>query len=352
MEFLIQDSDCRNRVRSILKREEHKKLVIMLIDAWQKSFFNETSMPFLAKLSSLGNAKIFEANVQPPTVTMPRIKALTAGIVPSFIDVLFNFASVAVTEDNLIDRMKAAGKRLVFCGDDTWLRLFPGRFNSHSVGVVSFYVSDYTEVDDNVTRCAVKQLIPRNIGEWDVMVLHYLGLDHIGHSLGGTHGQIVIKLAEMDRMVKKIYSDLNNFYGDNFLIVVLGDHGMTGLGGHGGSSFSETHVPLAFVDGTPVAEKVDLVPTLSFLNHVAIPQGSLGVSLIGSIMHDGASKNFITLLSLGMNTLHFVNHSNVDAGSSYLGEGRVTKGIKVKKRWSGQPMIGLYLDLTALQRKL
>lgn len=31
---------------------------------------------------------------------------------------------------------------------------------------------------------------------------------------------------------------------------------MTGLGGHGGSSFSETHVPLAFVDGTPVAEKV------------------------------------------------------------------------------------------------
>lgn len=68
------DSDCRNRVRSILKREEHKKLVIMLIDAWQKSFFNETSMPFLAKLSSLGNAKIFEANVQPPTVTMPRIK--------------------------------------------------------------------------------------------------------------------------------------------------------------------------------------------------------------------------------------------------------------------------------------
>lgn len=60
------------------------------------------------------------------------------------------------------------------------------------------------------------------------------------------------------------------------------------------------------------------MPTLSFLNHVAIPQGSLGVSLIGSIMHDGASKNFITLLSLGMNTLHFVNHSNVDAGSSYL----------------------------------
>lgn len=38
--------------------------------------------------------------------------------------------------------------------------------------------------------------------------------------------------------------------------------------------------------------------------------------------------------------------------ASLRGEGRVTKGIKVKKRWSGQPMIGLYLDLTALQRKL
>lgn len=34
----------------------------------------------------------------------------------------------------------------MFCGDDTWLKLFPGRFLDRSEGIVSFYVNDYIEV--------------------------------------------------------------------------------------------------------------------------------------------------------------------------------------------------------------
>lgn len=34
----------------------------------------------------------------------------------------------------------------MFCGDDTWFRLFPKRFENGSEGTVSFFVSDYTEV--------------------------------------------------------------------------------------------------------------------------------------------------------------------------------------------------------------
>ena len=37
-------------------------------------------------------------------------------------------------------------------------------------------------------------------------------------------------------------------HGLNFSMIVLGDHGMTEAGGHGGSSLSETHVPLVFID--------------------------------------------------------------------------------------------------------
>lgn len=32
-------------------------------------------------------------------------------------------------------------------------------------------------------------------------------------------------------------------------MVILGDHGMTEAGGHGGSSMRETSVPLVFIDG-------------------------------------------------------------------------------------------------------
>lgn len=43
------------------------------------------------------------------------------------------------------------------------------------------YQKDFTEVDNNVTRH-----IPEEMGnsDWNAMIMHYLGLDHIGHKAG------------------------------------------------------------------------------------------------------------------------------------------------------------------------
>ena len=48
-------------------------------------------------------------------------------------------------------QLKLAGKRIVQYGDDTWIKLFPGAF-LRAEGTSSFFVADYTEVDNNVTR--------------------------------------------------------------------------------------------------------------------------------------------------------------------------------------------------------
>jgi ethanolaminephosphotransferase len=40
---------------------------------------------------------------------------------------------------------------------------------------------DTVEVDNNVTRHLEHEMSSR---DWDVLVLHYLGLDHIGHYQG------------------------------------------------------------------------------------------------------------------------------------------------------------------------
>ncbi|VDO18056.1 unnamed protein product [Brugia timori] len=147
-------------------------------------------MQFLRQLTNDGQAVAFIAHVQTPTVTMPRIKAsnsfsvkfqaVTAGVIPSFADVVMNFASTSITSDNIIDRLNDKGYRCTFCGDETWLRLFPNRFDNHSAGVTSFYVNDFKEVDDNVTFCMRSRLENSAADTWDVMILHYLGLDHIG----------------------------------------------------------------------------------------------------------------------------------------------------------------------------
>ena len=58
---------------------------------------------------------------------------------------VFNIDSEFLLEDNLISQMKFANKKIVFYGDDTWMRLFPEHFE-RTDGTTSFFVTDYTEV--------------------------------------------------------------------------------------------------------------------------------------------------------------------------------------------------------------
>lgn len=94
-----------------------------------------------------GAAIPLTAHAAPPTVTMPRIKAITTGSVPSFADLIFNLdessgGSSLAGQDTWLAQIRAKGGKLVFHGDDTWLRLFPGDdFFLRADGTSSFFVS-------------------------------------------------------------------------------------------------------------------------------------------------------------------------------------------------------------------
>lgn len=77
---------------------------------------------------------------------MPRIKAITTGSTPSFLDLILNFAesdtsSSLAVQDTWLAQMKAkdVGKMIMF-GDDTWLKLFPETFDRQD-GTSSFFVA-------------------------------------------------------------------------------------------------------------------------------------------------------------------------------------------------------------------
>lgn len=146
------------------------RLVFIVIDALRLDFLTKEYMPFtLSKISEHGC--IFPVKVQSPTVTLPRIKSLTTGSIPQFIDVVLNLASIEAATDSFLHKAKDKQKKIVFYGDDTWLKLYPNIFD-RSEGVSSFYVNDFTEVDENVTRNVEEELKNE---DWDVMFLHYLG---------------------------------------------------------------------------------------------------------------------------------------------------------------------------------
>ena len=77
---------------------------------------------------------------------MPRVKAITTGSIPSFLDVILNFAesdtsSSLAHQDSWLNQLKEKPMgKLVMFGDDTWLKLFPETF-SRAEGTSSFFVS-------------------------------------------------------------------------------------------------------------------------------------------------------------------------------------------------------------------
>ncbi|KRX88924.1 GPI ethanolamine phosphate transferase 2 [Trichinella pseudospiralis] len=280
------------------------KIVLIVVDAFRNEFFNSQpeNFPFITSMMKQNCGLPYTAKVHMPTVTLPRIKTLISGSIPSYIDLLYNIGSTEYkfNKDNIIARLKAAGNNIVFYGDETWIRLFPKSF-LRSDGTKSLIVGDFKEVDNNVTRWIDFEMAN---DDWSLMILHYLGLDHIGHSLGDKSPLIPVKLEEMDLIAKKIYKALNQ-KSNNFLIVVTADHGMSDGGSHGDASDFELYVPLLFLspklsaqNTSKVVRQVDLAPTLALLFKLPIPTTSVGFLLPGLIDQLMPTKNDICLAYL------------------------------------------------------
>ncbi|KAL6243376.1 major facilitator superfamily transporter protein [Rhinocladiella similis] len=280
------------------------RVVFMVVDALRSDFVysNASHFAFTQSLIRSGAALPFTGHASAPTITMPRVKAVTTGSVPSFVDLVLNFAESDTTstlkdQDSWLAQMRAKSGNLVMYGDDTWLRLFPDFFH-RADGTTSFFVSDFTEVDNNVTRHISSEL--RN-DDWSAMTLHFLGLDHIGHKTGPKGPNMPAKQVEMDTMVHQIYTAMEDAeHMNSCLLVLLGDHGMNEGGNHGASSPGEVSTALTFISPKfksafegqhspihdaidykyyDVVEQSDIVPTLAALLGFPIPKNNLGVAI-------------------------------------------------------------------------
>jgi len=272
-------SKCNNK---LYDKSPDKKLVFIILDGFRYDYLQifENELSFLHKNNDSSNAWLFKTKSGMPTVTMPQIKSMVIGNHATYLDLWNNFgiSGIAINQDSLIHQLKRAGKRIHFYGDDTWLKLYPDIFDE-SEGTHSFEVRDYTEVDNNVTRHIDKNLKHQP----DVLILHYLGIDHIGHfkkpdtSIG--RKTLKPKMQEMNEIMEKISQNTD----DNTLILVTGDHGMHEQGIHGGSHYSERYTFTGFVFKEKVPQPhyhqiniIDIAPTTASLLGVPVPQKSLG----------------------------------------------------------------------------
>ncbi|KAG7571757.1 Type I phosphodiesterase/nucleotide pyrophosphatase/phosphate transferase [Arabidopsis suecica] len=299
---------------------KYDRLILMVIDGLPAEFVLgkdgkppwkvwKESMPYTQSLLANGDAIGYHAKAAPPTVTMPRLKAMVSGAIGGFLDVAFNFNTQALLDDNLLGQFFRIGWKMVMLGDETWLKLFPGLFMRHD-GVSSFFVKDTVQVDRNISRHLPDEL---NSDDWNLLILHYLGLDHVGHTGGRNSPLMPAKLKEMDDIVRTMHlramMDRSHDQGQTLLIIVS-DHGMTENGNHGGSSYEETDSLMLFIGlnsnisdyasaTNNVAFQVDLAPTLALLFGVPIPKNNVGVLVPGTL---SSLRDFEQLRALELNS--------------------------------------------------
>lgn len=280
------------------------RTVVILIDALRYDFtvpekpenahHFHNAFPFLydTAVKSPQNAFLRPFIADPPTTTLQRLKGLTTGTLPTFIDAGSNFAGTAIDEDNLLLQLKLAGKKIAHLGDDTWWSLFPNYFETNiSKAYDSFNVWDLHTVDNGVIDNIFPLLETGRKAEWDVLIGHCLGVDHAGHRYGPDHPAMNAKLQQMNEFIRKMVESID----DDTLLVVMGDHGMDSKGDHGGESDDEVEAALWMYSKTPLfgrtapeyttppatakirpVNQIDLVPTLALLLGIPIPFNNLG----------------------------------------------------------------------------
>jgi GPI ethanolamine phosphate transferase 3 subunit O len=102
----------------------HSRLVLIIIDALRFDFLSPEPAPspspyyhHVFTLPSLLTAQypthsfIFNAFSDPPTVTLQRIKGITTGSLPTFVDAGSNFAGSQITEDSIVRQMTRSGRK-------------------------------------------------------------------------------------------------------------------------------------------------------------------------------------------------------------------------------------------------
>ncbi|KAG8878662.1 mannose-ethanolamine phosphotransferase gpi13 [Tulasnella sp. 332] len=314
----------------------HSKAVVLIIDALRYDFvspyppsppdaFHHNVLTLPAELTAAhpDRSFIFNAHSDPPTATLQRIKGITTGSLPTFVDLGSSFGGSSINEDSLIHQAVSNGKRVAFMGDDTWATVYPNSFSPNmSWPYDSFNVEDLHTVDEGVIR-HLFPLLKGQAGKWDLAIGHFLGVDHVGHRVGPSGPAMRAKLQQMDKVLRQVVNELDN----DTLLVVLGDHGMDSKGDHGGDGILETSsamwvysksatlgiqplietmlnadavprvaervdkglLPLSTFPGshTPTRsiQQIDIVPSLALLLGLPIPFNNLGMVIPELFLH-------------------------------------------------------------------
>lgn len=262
----------------------------------------------------------------PPTTTLQRLKGITTGSLPTFIDMGSNFATPEINEDNIIDQINANGMSTVFMGDGTWTELFPKRFK-RKYSYPSFNIHDLDTIDNAILTHLPGEMAKN---DWDVLIAHFLGIDHCGHKYGPLHPEMGRKLTEMNEIIESFAETID----EETTLIVIGDHGMTFTGDHGGASDDEIEallfayskkpfVPTSYDNNVDNIQQIDFTSTFATILGIPIPfsnLGTLSLQLLPDKSYEGLTRHQLLALHLWQNARQVQNYFETYANEEEIFE--------------------------------
>ena len=117
--------------------------------------------------------------------------------------------------------------RIGFVGDDTWIDLFPRQFDE-SFPFPSFNTRDLDTVDNGCLDklpLLLKDLRMNGTSSKDleVVISHFLGVDHVGHTYGPHDKHMSDKLQQMDNVLAATLDTLDTSQNCHLALIFGGE---------------------------------------------------------------------------------------------------------------------------------
>jgi len=134
-------------------------------------------MPFIRELleTKSNQSILLRLIADPPTTTLQRLKELTTGTLPTFIDISYNFIGYEIEEDNILNQLNKNfyQRNISLLGDDTWLALYPNIKFKNLYVYPSFDVHDLDTVDNGILQHLWNVI--QHDEQYSFIIAHFLG---------------------------------------------------------------------------------------------------------------------------------------------------------------------------------
>ena len=228
-----------------LKRREYQQVVIFMIDALRfdetmlikkgaKKYHNQFTILEKIETQYPNNSWHFKNFADAPTYTALRLKSISMGIFPNFFEFQKNLNSENILGDSLFYFLRDKGKLIYHIGDTSLIKLHSKDVFSNISPYLSSGLHNTTTEDLEFLGKLINVALKNKSNE--IIYFHLLGVDFLGHIYGIFNENYLQILKIYDKIVDNLLQEIDN----DTLLVVMGDHGKTYSGDHGGSNNDET----------------------------------------------------------------------------------------------------------------